>query len=39
MLTFMSFEDLNACYLILNQYYKGEVGNNIDLAKVTHEMR
>lgn len=39
MLTFMSFEDLQLCYLSLNQYYRGEVGNHIDLAQVTHQMR
>jgi hypothetical protein len=35
----MSFEDLQLCYLSLNQYYKGEIGNHLDLAKLTSEMR
>jgi hypothetical protein len=39
MLTFMSMEDLQACYLSLNQYYYGEEGAHVDLARATKNVR
>lgn len=39
MLTFMSLEDLQFCYLNLNQYYKGDIGVHIDLPEVTSKVR
>jgi hypothetical protein len=33
MLTFMSIDDLEFCYLDLNRYYNRTAGNDVDLAK------
>lgn len=35
----MSLQDLEYCYLHLNQYHKGEFGGEKDLAKATHDLR
>jgi hypothetical protein len=39
MLTFMSLEDLEFCYLDLNHYYKGEVRDQADLAQTIRNVR
>jgi hypothetical protein len=39
MLTFMSLDDLQYCYLQLNQYYPSEATVDIDIAKETAKVR